>query len=246
VPHPLSSRLSALLVAGTVLSLAPSLSGCILAAAGAGAASGYSVFGQELAPEQQIKDKAIRAVVLQDWDKVTPELAHDLSATVYDGRVLLTGRVPKEEWRDAAVKGAWRADGVKEVYNEVEVGPDTHFMDDARDTVISSRLRGDLVADGHVKSINITVKTENGVVYVIGSARTQDELDRVTNYARNIPNVRRVVSYVRIRAGAPPVAQTTGAAVPVAASAAAPVPAGDDTAASGPTPRAAIEVTPIK
>jgi osmotically-inducible protein OsmY len=246
VPHPFSARLRALMVAGTVLSLAPSLAGCILAAAGAGAAGGYSVFGQELSPEQQIKDKAIRAVVLQEWDKVTPELAHDLSVTVYDGRVLLTGRVPKEEWHDAAVKGAWRADGVKEVYNEITVGPDTHFMDDARDTVISSRLRGDLVADGHVKSINITVKTEDGVVYVIGSARSQEELDRVTNYARNIPNVRRVVSYVRIRAGAPPVAQTTGAAGPVTTSAAAPVPVADDTAASGPTPRAAIEVTPIK
>jgi len=243
VPHPFSARLRALMVAGTVLSLAPSLAGCILAAAGAGAAGGYSVFGQELAPEQQIKDKAIRAVVLQDWDKVTPELAHDLSATVYDGRVLLTGRVPKEEWRDAAVRGAWRAEGVKEVYNEVEVGPDTHFMDEARDTVISSRLRGDLIADGKVKSINMTVKTEDGVVYIIGSARSQDELDRVTNYARNIPNVRRVVSYVRIRTGAPPVAQT-GAPAPVTSSA-APIPVADD-ATTAPTPRAAIEVTPLK
>jgi osmotically-inducible protein OsmY len=157
--------------------------------------------------------------------------------------VLLTGRVPKEEWRDAAVKGAWRADGVKEVYNEIEVGPDTHFMDEARDTVISSRLRGDLIADGKVKSINMTVKTEDGVVYVIGSARSQDELDRVTNYARNIPNVRRVVSYVRIRTGAPPVAQTGAAAPPPTA--AAPVPVADE-ATSTPTPRAAIEVTPLK
>lgn len=244
MPHSFSSRLRALLVAGTVLSLAPSLAGCILAAAGAGAAGGYSVFGQELSAEQQIKDKAIRAVVLQDWDKVTPELAHDLSTTVYDGRVLLTGRVPKEEWRDAAVKGAWRADGVKEVYNEIEVGPDTHFMDEARDTVISSRLRGDLISDTKVKSINMTVKTEDGVVYIIGSARSQDELDRVTNYARNIPNVRRVVSYVRIRTGAPPLTQA-GAAAPPPPGAATPVPVADDTT-SAPTPRAAIEVTPLK
>jgi osmotically-inducible protein OsmY len=242
VPHPFSSRLRALLVAGTVLSLAPSLAGCILAAAGAGAAGGYSVFGQELAPEQQIKDKAIRAVVLQDWDKVTPELAHDLSATVYDGRVLLTGRVPKEEWRDAAVKGAWRADGVKEVYNEIEVGPDTHFMDEARDTVISSRLRADLIADGKVKSINMTVKTEDGVVYIIGSARSQAELDRVTDYARNTANVRRVVSYVRIRSGAPE-PQATAAAAPATAP---PPPGPEDTPPNAPTPRGAIEVTPLQ
>jgi BON domain len=85
------------------------------------------------------------------------------------------------------------------------------------------------------------VKTEDGVVYIIGSARSQDELDRVTNYARNIPNVRRVVSYVRIRTGAPPVAQT--GAAPPPPSAVAPV---ADDSTSAPTPRAAIEVTPLK
>lgn len=239
------ARFRALLLAGTMLALAPSLAGCLLAAAGAGAAGGYSVFGQELAPDQQIKDKAIGAVIPQNWDKYNTELAHDVSATVYDGRVLLTGHVPKEDWRDAAVKGAWQADGVKEVYNEIEVGPDTHFMDQARDTVISSRLRGDLVADTHVKSINITVRTEGGVVYVIGSARSQEELNRVTGYARNIPNVRRVVSYVRIRGGEPPVAQGSSppAAAPVAS---APPAAPQDAPTEGPTPRAAIEVTPLK
>jgi hypothetical protein len=118
-------------------------------------------------------------------------------------------------------------------------------MDDARDTVISSRLRGDLIADGKVKSINLTVKTEDGVIYIIGSARSQDELDRVTNYARNIPNVRRVVSYVRIRTGAPPVAQTAAPAPVTSSAAPVPVPVADDTT-SAPTPRAAIEVTPLR
>jgi hypothetical protein len=48
---------------------------------------------------------------------------------------------------------------------------------------------------------------------------------------------------VRIRTGAPPVAQT-GAPAPVTSSA-APVPVADDTT-STPTPRAAIEVTPLR
>jgi osmotically-inducible protein OsmY len=203
VPNASCSRPLSWLSLVVALAAAPALSGCILAAAGAGAAGGYSVFGQELSAEQQLKDKTIRAVVLQNWDKYDKALAHDADITIYDGRVLLTGRVRNDEWRAAAVKGAWQADGVKEVYDEIETGPDSRFMDDARDTVISSRLRGDLVADTHVKSINFTVKTENGTVYVIGSARSREELDRVTGYARNIPNVRRVVSYVRIRGGEP-------------------------------------------
>ncbi len=252
MPNALPARFRALLLAGSLLALAPSLAGCLVAAAGAGAAGGYSILGQELSAEQQIKDKAIGAVIPQNWDKYNTGLAHDVTATVYDGRVLLTGRVPNEEWRDAAVKGAWQADGVKEVYNEIEVGPETHFVDAARDTIISSRLRGDLIADTHVKSINITVRTEDGVVYVIGSARSHEELDRVTGYARNIPNVRRVVSYVRIRGGEPPVAQGSSGPAPTASAPTPPAtsaptqPAAQATPADAPTPRAAIEVTPLK
>ncbi|MGO8920278.1 MAG: BON domain-containing protein [Stellaceae bacterium] len=243
------SRLRALVLAGTMLTAAPSLAGCILAAAGAGAAGGYTVLGQEETPDQQVKDAAIRAVIGQSWGEYNQALPDDLTATVYNGRVLLTGRVPQAEWRQEAVKRAWKADGVKEVYDEIEVGPETHFMDEARDTVISTRLKNDMLFDKYIKSINYTIHTENAAVYVMGTARSQQELNRVTDYARNIPNVRRVVSYVRIRTGEP--------AAPAEASAAAPAPTpapaaaaegtpAEDTPAGAPTPRAAIEVQPLK
>jgi osmotically-inducible protein OsmY len=232
------ANLRALLLVGTMLAAAPTLAGCIVAAAGVGAAGGYSVLAQELSPEQQVKDAAIKAVIKQSWGSYNQEMTHDLTATVYDGRVLVTGRVPNEDWRAEAVKRAWQADGVREVYNEIEVGPDTHFMGEARDTLISTQLRNDLRFDSHIKSINYIVNTEAGVVYIIGSARGQRELDRVTDYARNTRNVRRVVSYVRIRTG--------DATAPQAAGATAPPPSVEDTPPTAPTPRAAIEVTPLK
>jgi osmotically-inducible protein OsmY len=236
-------RPRALLLAVSLLAGAPALAGCVVAAAGAGAAGGYSVLGQELSPEQQVRDKAIAAAIRQKWGDYNQEVAHDLNATVYDGRVLLTGRVPRQDWQAEAVKRAWQVEGVKEVYDEIEVGADTHFLDEARDAAISSRLRSDLLFDKYIKSINYTVTTENGVVYIIGSARSQEELNRVTDYARNIANVRRVVSYVRIRSGAPPPPQAAGAsAMPAGAAGVAP----EDTPPSAPTPRAAIEVTPLK
>jgi osmotically-inducible protein OsmY len=247
LPRP-PSRRHTVVLAGLLLTLAPALSGCLVAAAGAGgAAAGYGVLGQERSADQQVKDAGIGAAVSQSWGEYNQEVAHDLTATVYNGRVLITGRVPQAEWRQEAVKRAWKVDGVKEVYDEIEVGPDTHFMDEARDTVISTRLRNDLVFDKNIRSINYTVRTENGVVYIIGTARSQDELNRVTDYARNIPNVRRVVSYVRIRSGEPAQAAAPAPAnAPAAAPAAAAPAAAEDTPAGAPTPRATIEVTPLK
>ena len=60
---------------------------------------------------------------------------------------------------------------------------------------------------GDVRSVNYTIDTVNGSVYLIGSARSQAELDKVTDVARNVPNVKRVVSYVEIRQGQPVAAQ---------------------------------------
>jgi hypothetical protein len=63
-------------------------------------------------------------------------------------------------------------------------------------------------------------------VYLIGSARTPAELERATRIARYLPGVKRVVSYVDLRSGAPVAAQpvspgpppaTAGPATPSAA-----------------------------
>ena len=47
--------------------------------------------------------------------------------------------------------------------------------------------------------VNYSIETINGVIYVMGIAQSQDELDRVVNHARNISGVQRVVSYVRLK-----------------------------------------------
>jgi len=244
------SRLRALLLTGALLALAPSLTGCLLplAAAGAGAAGGYATLGQERSAADQVKDVTIRSQVSKSWDEYSPDLPHKLDALVYEGRVLVTGRVDNEQLRQEAVQRTWKVDGVKDVYDEIEVGPDTHFSDDARDTMISTRLKNDLLWDGQVKSINYTVKTEHGIVYVIGSARSKDELDRVTGYARNIPNVRRVVSYVRVRVGEPPAAQAASTPAPSSPNPAAVnnAPMSLTAPTDAPVQRSTIDVTPLR
>ena len=83
------------------------------------------------------------------------------------------------------------------------MAPGEGAWESVRDTWISSQIRSNLVFTSQVRSVNYTIDTVNGSVYLIGSARTQAELDRVTEAARNVPNVKRVVSYVEIRPGAP-------------------------------------------
>ena len=197
-----------------VLALTAVLPGCIPVVVGGAAASGYAM-GQELGPVQQVKDNATRATIAQLWEQKDPQMASGLEPHVYDGRVLITGTVANPDWRVEAVRLAWQAEGVKEVNSEIEVADKSTLSERANDTWITTRLRSAILTDAKVRSLNYSIETVNGTVYLMGSARTQGELDLVTNHARNIPNVKRVVSYVEVRPGETPHPSAPAVAAPV-------------------------------
>ncbi len=231
-----SSRFRALLCLGAALAGSASLSGCIAIAAGGAAAGGYTLATEQRTPQQLAQDGAIAAVAHKVWADENIDLARDLTATVYDGRLLITGIVPNADWKEAAERRARAVDGVKEVYNEVQVGQPTNLAQDARDNVASNTLRAQLLGDSQVRSSNFTVHTLNGVVYIIGYARNGAERDRVVSYARNLSNVSRVVAFIRVgdQLSAPSAAPSTSNTAP------------ETSPAAAPTSRDTIEVTPLQ
>jgi osmotically-inducible protein OsmY len=136
-------------------------------------------------------------------------MQRDLNVTVYEGRTLLTGIAPTPEFKGQAKEVASRVPGVRAVYDEIEVAPAESTWDSAKDSWISTRVRTELAFNPDVRSVNYTVETANKSVYLIGSARSQSELDIATNAARTTPDVKRVVSYVEIRPGSPVAAQNS-------------------------------------
>ena len=126
------------------------------------------------------------------------ELLRLVSAEVVEGRVLLTGSVSEPESRVDAVRLTWQIDGINEVLNEIQVTDRGGLIDFALDTWVSTQLRTKLLLDRDIKALNYNVETVNGVVYLIGVARDALELERVTNHARTIKNVQKVISHVRV------------------------------------------------
>ena len=122
-----------------------------------------------------------------------------LELNVREGRVLITGRVTNPQWRVDAVRMAWQAEGVRQVINEIRVEGSEGVSGYARDKWISTQLKTALMFDRDVRSIDYNFDTVGGVVYLMGIARDQEELDLVINHARGIAYVKEVVSYVRLR-----------------------------------------------
>jgi osmotically-inducible protein OsmY len=213
-------------VIAALAALPLTLSGCVgvavvggLAAAGG---AGY-VAGQERGVNGLASDLAIRSTIQSNLMSADPRFQQGVVTTVYEGRVLLAGRVPTWQMKTVADGIARRVRGVRAVYDQLVVaGPETAW-DDTKDAWITAQIRSKLMFDPGIRSNNYLIDTENGSVYLLGSARDQDELNRVTQIARYVAGVRRVVSFIQLRPGAPPAIAAVPARPAGAASAPPPV-----------------------
>jgi osmotically-inducible protein OsmY len=208
----------------SILALPFVLGGCpaaIVAGIGAAGGAGYAA-NQERGAGGSVDDLKIKTNIQSAWLQTNPLMQRDLSVTVYEGRALLTGAAPTPEFKAQAKEVASRVPGVRTVYDEVEVSPPENAWESTKDTWITSRVRTELAFNSDIRSVNYTIETANKSVYLIGSARSQAELDIATNAARTTPDVKRVVSYVEVRPGSPVAAKPAGLPPANASSPAAP------------------------
>src|SRR6266481_9522916 len=118
------SRFYSVVFLTCMLALAVMLSGCAgalvvggLAAAGGG---GYAA-AQERGVGGAVGDFEIQTDVERAFVDAGPGLQEGITTTVYQGRVMLTGRVATPDMKGRAVQVAGRVPGVKALYDEVEV-----------------------------------------------------------------------------------------------------------------------------
>lgn len=166
--------------------------------ASGGATAGVAV-AQERGPGAAIDDNAIAAGINQRWLSYDWRIFRDVSTSISEGRVMLTGEVARQEDKDMAAKLAWEVADVRQVYNEIEVTNDGGAIDYVRDTWISTQLKTDITFDAKIRAINYDIVTVDGIVFLLGIAQDQDEIDRITQYARNVRYVRGVVSHVLLK-----------------------------------------------
>lgn len=190
----------ATIVAVSAVLLPVFLSGCAapVLLAGAGTA-GAVVVAEERSVDDVVDDTGIKIAINAAWLEADTNIFTNLNTRVTEGRVLITGVVEDPEQRLEAVRIAWQVDGVREVINEIEVDEPQGFSGYARDTAISAQVESRLLFDTTIQSINYSVVTENRIVYLMGIAQDDAERARVIDHARQIPYVRRVVDYTRLK-----------------------------------------------
>ena len=190
--HPLVS--TALIGALAIATLA-SLQGCI-ALLGAGAVAGGMSLNDRRTGGAQVEDEAIELKSGGRLRDAIGDKGH-VNVTSYNRIVLLSGEVPSQADKAAAEKAIASLEGVNNVVNELEVGPNSTLSTRSSDTVITTRVKSALIDAKDIQSSAVKVITERGNVYLMGRV-TEREAARAADVARAQPSVLKVVRVFEI------------------------------------------------
>jgi osmotically-inducible protein OsmY len=174
---------------------AASLSACAPIILG-GAAVGAMVAVDRRTSGAQIEDEAIELRGASRLREALGDRAH-FNITSYNRQVLLTGEVPNEQAKQQAEQVVSRVENVKGIVNELAVMPATSLMQRSSDTLVTGKVKASIVDDSSLSVSAFKVVTERGTVYLMGRV-TQREADRVTQLARRVDGVQRVVRVFEI------------------------------------------------
>lgn len=187
--------MSALKTAVSATLIATLLSGCAAALIGGGVAassiadrrSAGSMADDEVM-ELHIKSKAQSLLGQQQGYKPS------VSVVSYNRRVLLLGQVPSHGDRQLVERIARAERSAVAVYNYINVLPQPRSVGDiGQDTLITSRVRANLINVPGVYPGHVKVVTYDGITYVMGLL-TPAQQAAVSQRVSVTPGVRRVVT----------------------------------------------------
>ena len=183
-----------------LLFLITCLSGCASTLLG-----GAAVVGLASVQERSIKDATIDMKLgLQLQKKLftlsKEKLFGSVDVIIIEQRVMMIGNVESQELRDLASQAAWEiSPKIKDVLNEITIGEKSTIISEAKDARISLSLSGLLIGDSDISDINFNHSVSEQVIFLIGIAQDDEELNKVINHARTVKGVKKVINHIILK-----------------------------------------------
>ena len=116
----------------------------------------------------------------------------NVSVTVFNGIVLLTGEVPDQRDIDKILNLAKAHKGSQQVVNRLELAGKTNLTSRANDGWITTRVKTAMATSGALDPTRVKVVTERANVYLMGLV-TRAEAEAAVKVTRSVPGVVRVI-----------------------------------------------------
>lgn len=166
--------------------------------------------------EDQVTDTKISTGITTRLADKDAKLVLAVSADVWEQRVLLTGAVSDASIKKEVVALVKEDSRIREVYDEILIVPEEEASnrveeqkkheankedkgDTGNDYWISGEIKTKLVSTKGITSVNYRWHTVNGVVYLIGRARSERELKKILRICRGVDGVKQVKQFVEVK-----------------------------------------------
>ena len=146
-----------------------------------------------------VDDATIKVNIAAKFISSEGNLFVNISTTVLEGRVLLTGLVDNQEIRIDAVRRVWEVDGVQEVINEIQVGNRESLKEYANDLWINTQAKGLAAKAIGLRVVGYNFETIQGKVYIAGITSKPEQLEDLIDAVKTIKGVKEIVNYVIIK-----------------------------------------------
>ncbi len=172
---------------------------------------------EDRSTEDQVADGKIYLGIQKGLADIDKGLLLDVSADVWEGRVLLTGTLDDAAMRRKVTAMVGTDKRVTRIYDEVLIVPtdeknarrkeaEKKDKDEksgvgqaVSDFWIETKIKGQLVASGGVTSVNYRWRSVKNTVYIIGRAGTAKERDKVLKTIRDLDGVKKVKHFIEIK-----------------------------------------------
>ena len=140
----------------------------------------------------KINDEQLETIARVNLNKASKQLedAH-INIDSFNGIVLLTGQAPSEQLRILAGETVGKINSVRQVHNELTVGPAAYLKSRTKDSWITTKIKTKLVVSS-IQSRRILITTEAQTVFLMGLV-SRYEADRITRVAQTTNGVKQVV-----------------------------------------------------
>ena len=154
--------------------------------------TGVDLYLERRTVQRNIDDNALEIKLRNEYISDDQFDGVNISVTVINGIVLLTGEVHNDKQRKSAEAIARDYIDTREVVNELELSGKTNLASRANDSYITGKVKTVLLKADNVPSTNIKVVTERSKVYLLGLV-TRPEAEAAVKAAQSVNGVTHIV-----------------------------------------------------
>ena len=141
-----------------------------------------------------LKTKIVSKISTENLSNLT-----GISVSVSLGEVLLTGYSDDQISRLKLVENVMKTEGVKKVYNEVQINPSVSISERTEDALFESRLMTRMLFKSGINSNNFSLDVVSGNVYIIGLADNLEEKTTLERFFSEMDDIRNLITIINIK-----------------------------------------------